>query len=69
MLSYLQVVHDSSLEGDITVPGAPAEDDDQEFNTLDEPVKDTVVSELAPRLVPWIVGIISRGSFYLHAMV
>ena len=38
-------LNDVSLEGDITVPGAPkAEDDDEEFNTLDEPVKDTVVS-------------------------
>ena len=43
---WLQVnsLNEVSLEGDITVPGAPeAEDDDQEFNTLDEPVKDTIV--------------------------
>lgn len=34
------------LEGDITVPGlsAPGEADDQEFNTLDEPVRETIVS-------------------------
>ena len=41
------MIHDTSgLEGDITVPGAPDEDDDQEFNTLDEPVKDTVMRDL-----------------------
>jgi len=36
------------LEGDITVPGLSASDgaDDQEFNTLDEPVRETVVSVL-----------------------
>ena len=35
-----------ALEGDITVPGAPSgEEDELEFNTLDEPVKDTIVSE------------------------
>jgi len=34
------------LEGDITVPGLSTSDgaDDQEFNTLDEPVRETVVS-------------------------
>ena len=32
------------LDGDITVPGAPSDDEDQEFNTLDEKVIDTVVS-------------------------
>ncbi len=42
---YFQaLMSDASLEGDITVPGAPQEEDDQEFNTLDEPVKDTIVS-------------------------
>ena len=36
---------DVSLEGDITVPGAPqpGDDDEAEFNTLDEPVKETIV--------------------------
>ena len=33
---------DLTLEGDITVPGAP-EEDDKEFDTLDEPVSATVV--------------------------
>lgn len=33
-----------SLEGEITAPGLSNEDDDQEFNTLDEPVKETIVS-------------------------
>jgi len=34
------------LEGDITVPGLSASDaaDDQQFNTLDEPVRETIVS-------------------------
>ena len=34
------------LEGDITVPGLSVsnEEDDQEFNTLDEPVRETIVS-------------------------
>ena len=40
---------DEGLEGDITVPGALKPEDDageeQEFNTLDEPVKDTIVSD------------------------
>ena len=35
---------DLSLEGDITVPGAPDDEDDKRFNTLDEPVSTTVVS-------------------------
>ena len=34
---------DLSLEGDITVPGAPEDDEDRPFNTLDEPVSVTVV--------------------------
>merc|ERR1719411_2232967 len=47
ILSRAKVIHDTSgLDGDITVPGAPDEDDDQEFNTLDEPVKDTVMRDL-----------------------
>ena len=37
---------DLSLEGDITVPGAPDDEDDKQFNTLDEPVSTTVVSLL-----------------------
>lgn len=40
--SLLQDLNDVSLEGDITVPGAPEPEDD-ELSTLDEPVKDTVV--------------------------
>ncbi len=39
---------DLSLEGDIAVPGAPAEEDDR-FNTLDEPVSATVVSDVSER--------------------
>ena len=41
-----QDLNEVTLEGDITVPGAPTGDmeDDMEFNTLDEPVKDTIVS-------------------------
>jgi len=39
-------LNEVSLEGDITVPGAPEEEND-ELNTLDEPVKDTVVSRNA----------------------
>ncbi|KAK2170584.1 hypothetical protein LSH36_2g18029 [Paralvinella palmiformis] len=38
-------LNEVSLEGDITVPGAPEEEND-ELNTLDEPVKDTVMRDL-----------------------
>jgi len=37
---------DLPLEGDITVPGAPPESEDQ-LSTLDEPIRETVVSSLA----------------------
>ena len=37
-----EVSLEGDLEGDITVPGAPEEDD--EPNTIDEPVKETIVS-------------------------
>ncbi|XP_045204146.1 protein YIPF6-like [Mercenaria mercenaria] len=37
-------LNDVSLEGDITAPGLKTEDD--EFSTLDEPVKDTVMRDL-----------------------
>jgi hypothetical protein len=39
-----------ALEGDITLPSTAAAGDgsgEQEFNTLDEPVKDTIVRLLA----------------------
>ncbi|XP_064608387.1 protein YIPF6-like [Liolophura sinensis] len=38
-------LNDVSLEGDITVPGAP-EPEDEELSTLDEPVKDTVFRDV-----------------------
>ncbi len=39
-------LNEVSLEGDILVPGAPMErDEEEEFNTLDEPIRETVVSE------------------------
>lgn len=44
---YITVLQSAEgLEGDITVPGLSTSDgaDDQEFNTLDEPVRETVVS-------------------------
>jgi hypothetical protein len=41
---FFQMLNDVPLEGDITVPGAPPEKDDQEFSTLDEPVRETIVS-------------------------
>ena len=42
-----QNLNDVSLEGDITVPGAPAEpDEEEEFSTLDEPVRETIVSHI-----------------------
>jgi len=35
-----------SLEGEITSPSAPKpEDEETQFNTLDEPVKDTIVRD------------------------
>ncbi|CAH1776454.1 unnamed protein product, partial [Owenia fusiformis] len=40
-----QNMNDVYLEGDITVPGAPTEEDDQEFNTLDEPVRETIMRD------------------------
>ena len=43
LFSQTAPLNEVSLEGDITVPGAPDEDTDEELNTLDEPVKDTVV--------------------------
>ncbi|XP_074657865.1 protein YIPF6-like [Tubulanus polymorphus] len=39
------LLNDVSLEGDITVPGAPQEDEDT-LSTLDEPVKDTVLRDM-----------------------
>ena len=42
----LQLLILQSLEGDITIPGAAgsrSESSDREFDTLDEPVKDTIV--------------------------
>ena len=39
-----QSLNDVSLEGDITVPGAP-EDTEDTMSTLDEPVRETIVSE------------------------
>ena len=48
----VSTLNEVPLEGDITVPGAPAgDDDDQEFNTLDEPVKDTVVCSVYMYLI------------------
>jgi len=50
ILARARVVRDTSLdfnlEGDISVPGAPAPHDDQEFNTLDEPVRQTVMRDV-----------------------
>ena len=37
---------DLPLEGDITVPGAPPENDDQ-LSTLDEPIRETIVCILS----------------------
>ncbi|CAH1253756.1 YIPF6 [Branchiostoma lanceolatum] len=34
------------VEGDITVPGAPPEEDEEDFSTLDEPVKETILRDL-----------------------
>ena len=41
------------LEGDISIPGmsGQSDSDDQEFNTLDEPVKDTIVCQLESDLL------------------
>ena len=39
--SYVSASVNVELEGDITVPGAP--DEDEEPNTLDEPVAETLV--------------------------
>ncbi|XP_064637461.1 protein YIPF6-like [Lineus longissimus] len=41
-----QMLNDVPLEGDITVPGAPPEKEDQEFSTLDEPVRETIMRDL-----------------------
>ncbi|ELU08910.1 hypothetical protein CAPTEDRAFT_178326 [Capitella teleta] len=41
-------MNEVELEGDISVPGAPSaieNEDDQQFNTLDEPVKDTIMRD------------------------
>lgn len=38
-----QGMNEVSLEGDISAPGLKTDED--EFNTLDEPVKDTIVSQ------------------------
>lgn len=35
---------ESLLEGEINIPGRSTKENDGEFNTLDEPVKDTIVS-------------------------
>ncbi|XP_071951474.1 protein YIPF6-like [Antedon mediterranea] len=34
------------IEGDITVPGAPEEDDETAFSTLDEPIRETIMRDL-----------------------
>jgi hypothetical protein len=39
----LKPVEDMLLEGEMNVPGRPERESDGEFNTLDEPVKDTLV--------------------------
>jgi hypothetical protein len=44
---FVQNMSADALEGDITVPGLSSSLNDteqQEFNTLDEPIKDTIVS-------------------------
>lgn len=47
-------MNDVSLEGDITVPGAPQPDEDEnEFNTLDEPVRETVVRYIWKQVDSW----------------
>lgn len=40
----LQGMNDVPLEGEILSPSAATDGDDQEFNTLDEPVRETIVS-------------------------
>ena len=42
--SMFQGMNDVPLEGEILSPGAETDGDDQEFNTLDEPVRETIVS-------------------------
>ncbi|XP_022328167.1 protein YIPF6-like [Crassostrea virginica] len=39
-------MNDVPLEGEILSPGAETDGDDQEFNTLDEPVRETIMRDL-----------------------
>ena len=67
LLTFLQRLNDITLEGeitgDITVPGAPDEEDN-ELSTLDEPVRITVVScsEDAAWSPVWILHILVCGA-------
>ena len=63
-------MNDVSLEGDITVPGAPREEEEEtEFNTLDEPVRDTVVSLSNFFIIAIIVIIYSFLYFYIAVII
>lgn len=55
-------MNDVPLEGDITVPGLKTQYEDQEISTLDEPVKETIVSKC-------IIFIHNKSFIYCHLLL